>query len=137
MLAKEAIQAQHSALCTAYDKVWQGLWTDTVPSGQRGERSGRGGPLERSNGRPRWALAKPPIGGTPNGLKSRSQPLQRSPPLWPLTNAQDSSWTCRYAVDAAILSAHSSPLLLLHEATVRRTPSCRRYSLCLPAHGSA
>jgi hypothetical protein len=75
MLAEEAIQAQHSARGTALDKVWQGLWTDTVPSGQRGERSGRGGPLERSNGRPRRALAKPPIGGTPNGLRSRSQPL--------------------------------------------------------------
>ncbi|PNP42118.1 hypothetical protein TGAMA5MH_05799 [Trichoderma gamsii] len=67
MLADEAIQAQHGARRTALDKDWQGLWTDTVPSGQRGERSGRGAPLERSNGWPRRALAKPPIGGTPKG----------------------------------------------------------------------
>lgn len=73
--ASEAIQAQHSALCTAHDKAWQGLWTDTVPSGQRGERSGRGGPLERSNGQPRRALAKHPHWRTPSGLKSRSQAL--------------------------------------------------------------
>ncbi|UKZ67686.1 uncharacterized protein TrAtP1_008843 [Trichoderma atroviride] len=105
MLANEAIQAQHGARGTALDKVWQGLWTDTVPSGQRGERSGRGGPLERSNGQPRRALAKPPIGGTPNGLRSRSS-LSR------FLMDEQARWRCGH------LSAHSSP----HAACTR--PQC-------------
>lgn len=108
--ASTAFQAQHSARCTAYDKVWQGLWTDTVPSGQRGERSGRGGPLERSNGRPRRALAKHPIGTRQAGWRAGASLCSAPRPSGRLQMHQDSSWNCKHAIDPAILSAHSSPL---------------------------
>lgn len=64
---RRRLSGRHSALSTVPDRLLSSRWTDTEALRQSGQRSGRPGPLERSNSTLGGALGKHPIGARQKG----------------------------------------------------------------------
>lgn len=128
--------SRHSTVRAARRTTKPGRASGPTPCRRGSAASGQaeGGPLERSNGRPRRALAKPPHWWL---AQRAEEPEPASVALPALVVAYKCGKIPHGRADMRPFCLPIRSLLAAARGHSAQSPSCRRYSLCLPAHGSA